>query len=249
MSEEIQESVDMQVPEVSGDALAAATMADSVAPEVEAPPVEKMLPQSQVNKIVAREVREAAEKARAEMQMQFERDRAQQIAQQHTQAPEGDNAGGMPQYSEDRIRQMIQSEANSMALHHQANTIANEYKQKIKAEMMNDPEFADLYDELGIEQHPDLVLMVNGLDNTAAVVKDIAKNPGKIAQILMLQNSGLGKLARTELSKLSASIKANEVANKTPVPQAPLSSLKPSSSGTSDGGSLTVKELRNQFRR
>lgn len=214
-----------------------------------AAPAEKMLSQSHVQSLMARETRLAAERARAEVTAQFERERAELQQQQH--APQGQqqqagNLGGVQQYSESQIRQMIQQEAYQMTNMETGRRLEAEYRQKINAEMQRDPEFADLYDALNIEQHPDLVLLVNQLDNTAAIVKDIAKNPAKFSNVLMLARSGSPKLAHIELQKLSNSIKANEAAQKQTTAPDPLGQIKPSNIGA-DNGEMTVSDYRKIF--
>lgn len=213
-----------------------------------AAPAEKMLSQSHVQSLMARETRLAAERARAEVTAQFERERAEQ---QQQYAPQGQqqqtgNLGGVQQYSESQIRQMIQEQAYQMTNMETGRRLETEYRQKINAEMQKDPEFADLYDALNIEQHPDLVLLVNQLDNTAAIVKDIAKNPAKFSNVLMLARSGSPKLAHIELQKLSNSIKANEAAQKQTSAPEPLGQMKPSNIGA-DNGDMSVSDYRKIF--
>lgn len=209
-----------------------------------APAPEKMIPQSQVNRIAAREAREAAEKARNEERARYERERAQSIAQsQPDAAPQ--NIGGIQQHSQDDIRRMIQEEAWRLSQTEMASRIEREWLSAMNAEKDADPEFSDLYDALNIEAHPDLLLWMNGLENKTAVVKDIAKNPSKFSNILMLARSGSPKLAEMELRKLSASIKANGEAQKQAAVDTPLSQIKPSNIG-SDSGGMSVKDYMAQ---
>lgn len=239
-----------QVNAVEQAQVAAEPVSQDVAPAVsEAPaaPAEKMLPQSHVSKIAAREAREAAERTRAELTAQFEREKAELLRQQgQPQGQQAGNLGGVQQYSEAQIRQMIQQEAQQLSNLAAGQRMEAEYRQKINNEIQKDPEFADLYDALNIEQHPDLVYLVNQLDNTASVVKDIAKNPAKFSNVLMLARSGSPKLAHIELQKLSSSIKANEAAQKQPAAPEPLGQLKPSNIGA-DNGDMSVADYRKIF--
>lgn len=228
-----------------------AAESQSVQPAAEAPqqaaaPAEKMIPQSQVSRIAAREAREAAEKARAEAQAQFEQERAQMYQAQQQQAQPG-NLGGMQQYTPEQLREAIRQEAMLMTRQQMAQQIEHDFKQKIATERDTDPDFAELYDALGIENHADLVLWINGMDNSAKIVKDLAQNPSKFSNVLMLARSGSPELARRELNKLSASIKANIEAQKQPVADAPLGQLKPSNIGA-DNGDMTVSDYRLMFK-
>lgn len=209
-----------------------------------APVVEKSFSQSEVSKIAAREARQAAEKAtertRAEMRQHYE-------SQQQQQAQQPQNLGGMQQQSPEQLRQMIQEEAWKMSQHTVAQQIERDWLSSMNEAKDSDPEFAQLYDDLNIEAHPDLILWLNGMDNKASVVKDIAKNPSKFSNILMLARSGSPQLAKRELQKLSASITANEAAQKQAQVDAPLSQIKPSNIG-SDNGDMSVKDFMAIFK-
>ena len=191
---------------------------------------EKMIPQSQVNKIAAREAKQAAERTRNEMQADFERQRVNQDVQ--TQPSQ---MGGMPQFSPEQMEQHIMAAAHRMSAKMTADKMAADFESKIKAEIELDPDFGDVYDSLNIAQHPELVIWMNGMDNSAKVVKDLANNPAKFANILMLAKNGLGTLAQKELGKLSDSIKVNQEAQAQPKVKEPLDQLSPSSIGTGSG--------------
>lgn len=202
---------------------------------------EKMIPQSQVGKIAAREAREAVAKREAQLRSEYEQ-RIAQLSQQQNANPNqaATNVGGIPQQSPDEIRRVI----NDMAIQHQANLMDSTWKSAMKAEMERDPNFADAYDELGIEEHPELIIWMAGMDNKADVVRELANNPSKYFNLLIAKSAS-PKMAQKELAKLSASIKANEDAKKQAKAPAPLSQLKPSNIG-GDDGNLSVSDFRNQ---
>jgi hypothetical protein len=203
-----------------------------------APVTEKLIPQSQVNRIVSARLKEQA--------AQQERLKAQ--AQQATPQPLSyEQQTGQAGLSEAQLRQIIQQEAAKLAHIDKANSIAKSYTGKINEAMNSDPEFAELYSDLNIEEHPELVLLVNELDNTAAVIKDIAKNPAKFSNVLMLASAGKIGLAKKALSGLSNSIKTNEAAKKQEIAPAPLSQMKPSHLSAGDGR-MTVRDFKSQFR-
>lgn len=191
---------------------------------------EKMIPQSQVNKIAAREAKHAAEKARQEMHAEFER---QRVSQEVQQTPS--QMGGMPQFTPEQMEQHIMAAAHRMSAKMTADKMAADFESKIKAEIESDPDFGDVYDSLNISQHPELVIWMNGMDNSAKVVKDLANNPTKFANILMLAKNGMGALAQKELGKLSESIKVNQTAQAQPKVKEPLDQLSPSSIGVGSG--------------
>ncbi len=207
------------------------------------PVQEKMIPQSQVSKIAAREAREASEKTRNEMQAEFDR----RSAATQSQVPQQQSIGGMQQQSPDDIRRLIQEEAYKMSNLAMAQRIEQEFKSKVDAAKDKYPDAAEKIDKLKLDNHPQLVLWAHGMDNTGEIVKDIAENPTKLANILMLANSGFPDLAHQEMHKLSASIKANEVAQQQKQVNEPLDQLSPSTISTGDG-SLTVADFRKMFR-
>ena len=227
-----------QAPVVESDSSSAAP-----AESPKTAPAEKMFSQSEVGSMIARQKKETAEKVRAELAAQSDRAQMQTQQQQH----QSQNMGGVQQQSQEEIRRLIQEEAYRMSQQSYAQQIERDYLSKIDSAKSSDPEFAELYDELGIENHPDLVIWANGLDNTAQVVKDLAKNPAKFSSVLTLARSGSGKMAKKEMERLSASIKANEAAQKQPQVDAPLGQMKPTNIGT-DNGDLSVSDYSLMFR-
>ncbi len=212
------------------------------------PPVqEKMIPSSQVSKIVAREARQAAEKARQQMRAEAEK---QQLAKETMQSQEqpataAPTMGGMPQMSPEQFQEQLMQAAHRMSAQMTAKQMAADFESKIQAEIQEDPDFGDLYDSLNIEAHPNLVIWMNGMDNSAKVVKDLAQNPAKFANILMLANSGMGTLAKKELTKLSESIKTNMAAQAQPKVKEPLDQLSPTNIGVGNG-EMSVSDFRKQ---
>ena len=201
---------------------------------------EKMFTQSQMNAVAAKEARKAAERAEAKTRAEYESRSSQQMPQSQPQ-----NIGGIQQQTPEDIQRMIRQEAYNMSREHQASQIEQNWKSAMESEKESDPEFADLYDAIGIEAQPLLVIAMAGMENKAKVVKDLAKNPSKYANILTLANGGSPKLAQLELNKLSASIKTNEEAKKQPKVDAPLSQIRASNIG-GDDGNLSVTDLRGQ---
>lgn len=210
------------------------------AAEGETPKTEKMFTQSQLQAIAAKEARKAEERAEARLRSEYESRMAQNQQQQQPQ-----NIGGIPQPSQEDIQRLIRQEAYNMSREHQAKTMEQNWLSAMEAEKIADPEFADLYDAIGIEQQPGLIIAMSGMENKAQVVKDLAKNPAKYANILTLANGGSPRLAQMELNKLSASIKANQEALKQPKVDAPLSQIRASTIG-GDDGNLSVSDYRAQ---
>jgi len=206
-------------------------------------PAEKMFSQSQAQAIAAKEARKAADRAEAKVRAEYESRAAQQAPQ--NQQNNSQNMGGIPQQSEADIARIIRQTAHNMSIENQAETMSRSWKSAMETEMDSDPEFADLYDAIGIENQPGLIMAMAGMENKAQVVKDLAKNPSKYANILTLANGGSPKLAQIELNKLSSSIKTNQDALKQPKVDAPLSQLNASKIG-GDDGNYSVEDFQKQ---
>ena len=220
------------------------TDAPSGTPETQAAPVEKMIPQSQVNKIAAREAHQAADRARRDAYAEFERQKPQQA---DAQSQQPSSLGGMQQQNPEQIRQLIREEAYRMSNQAMADKIAQNFESKMDAARSKYADFDEKFSALNIEQHPELVLMTQDLDNVADVMYDIASNPEKVAQVMMLARSDFPQLARQKLHSLAASIAANEAAKKTPEAPEPLGQVKPSNIGA-DSGDMSVSDFRKIFR-
>lgn len=198
---------------------------------------EKTFSQAQVQAIAAKESRKAEERAEARIRAE--------LAPRQTSESRAPNLGGVQQMSDEELQKRIRQEAHNMSREYQSRQIESDWLQSMDAEKNSDPEFAELYDAIGIEAQPHLIIAMAGMENKAKIVKDLAKNPSKYANILTLANGGSPKLAQIELNKLSASIKSNEEAKKQPKVDAPLSQVRTSNIG-GDDGKLSVTDLRAQ---
>lgn len=202
---------------------------------------EKLLPQSEVSRIVGREVKQAVERER-------KRYETQQAPPAHTpsQSQATSSLGGMTGLTEDQIQQQILSVAQKMSNQAMADRIGQEFDSKIAAGREKYPDFDDKISILNLEQNPHLILWTNGLENTRDVLHDLAEYPSKFANILMLTHSGNHKAAEAELRKMSASIKLNEDAKEQHrIANAPLDQVTASHIGT-DSGSMTPSDYKNQ---
>lgn len=212
---------------------------------------EKLIPQSQVNKIAAREAREAAERARVETAAEYERRyqmQAQQQQQQAQQQQPQSQMGGITQQSDEQVRRLIQEEAWRLSNQHKADHMLTLHKQDMDAARLKYDDFDDKYETLDVTHHPELILWTQGLPNRGEIFYDLASNPAKLSQILMLANAGYPKAAEAEFKKLSDSIKLNEDARKQPNVAAPLSQIKSNTVSMDNGEATTVNDFRKMFR-
>lgn len=203
---------------------------------------ENFLPQSQVDHIVGKARKDAYAKAKQDALNEYQRGN-----QQHTQSSQSPSSmGGMEQLTPERIEQMITDATDKRARESYATKVATDFLGKMEAGKTKYADFEDTVNALNLPMAPEIVDWANGLDNTADVVYEIAKNPTKFTTILNLARGGFGQLAQRELQKLSTSIKQNESAtDQAKSVNEPLSKITPSTVGT-DNGKMTVKDLRRQ---
>jgi hypothetical protein len=250
MTEDIQVT-DVSATEVQDQASTETQVSSDISPvESQATPevqAEKMIPQSQVNKIAAREARKAEEKAAERTRQQMMREFEERQTQSSSATPPNtQNLGGMNQMSPEDFERRLYEAAHKIAAKQAGEKIATDYERKINEAKDEDPEFAQAYDESGMANHPQLIIWTNELENTADTVKEMVKNPEKFAQIMMLAATGAHGMAKNALKRLSGSIKANVEAQNQPQVKEPLSQIKPTNIGIADNGSLSVSDFKNQ---
>lgn len=197
---------------------------------------EKMVPQSRVNKLIAAEKRKAEQRAYQVLQ---ERLQASGQLNQQTQQKQPDVPLNMSEMTQAQLDEYIDNRANRLA-DEKANKqylerFAREFDTKINTALEDDPEFEEALNNLELPKFPNLALLVNEFDNTADILKELAKYPSKFQSVIGLANSGARKLALIELKNLSDSIKRNKESLKKPKAPEPLSQAKPSNVTT--GGS------------
>jgi len=196
---------------------------------------EKMLKQSEVNELVGKLKRES-----------YERGLKDGSVKQPEYTPPPSQASTSDPVADERVRQIIRDETEKQTQLALAQKVANEFTQKIIAAKDSNkyPDFEEKVMQLNLPSIPHIVGWANSLDNTADVLYDIAKDPVKFANVLMLSQTS-PHLAVQQLQKLSNSIKENEAAAKQPTAAEPLSQLKPSTTGT-DNGSMSIRDYRKQ---
>lgn len=217
-----------------------------VAPE----PAQKMLTQEQVNALIGREKKEAADRARKEVEARY----MAELQQLKAQAPQ-QSMGGMTQPSMDEIYQQVEQRLMKKAQEHQQENarkaqeaemqkVADDYFTKMSngSEMFED--FNEVMSDFRPDAFPEVIHLVSGMDNTPQIMYELAKNPSKLATIYSLAKADPIQ-AKKALKKLSDSISMNEQAAEEYVAtNAPLTKPKPSQVGT-DKGLNSIKDYKN----
>lgn len=206
---------------------------------------EKLVKQSDVDKAVKHAKHIAYEQGRKEtlMQLQSQQPDNNPVAQPVSNAPS--SLGGMQGMTQEDVQKMIAEHEQKQAQQYHAHQIANEFLAKLEAGKDKYPDFDKTVESLELSTIPQVVQLANMVDNTSDVMYELGKNPHKVASLLSLTQIGNGKLAVSEMQRLSNSIKQNQNASQQPVPPEPLSQLAPSNVGT--GSDVpSIRDLRKQ---
>ena len=207
----------------------------------------------QVADVVKREKQKAFEKGRLAAMQELQ---AQQ--QQQTTPQQPSSLGGMAQMSQADIERMIQEQATRATQEHIQSQLAEMKQQQmvnsfVQKMQVAEQQYPGLEQELNQLNYSDprihsFIGMVNDMENTGDIMKEVLDNPHKLSQILSdIQEQPY--LAQKNLQKLSASIKQNMNA-KAEEAQArdPYAQLKPSPTAGMDNGSMSVSDFRKMFK-
>jgi hypothetical protein len=199
-------------------------------------PEEKVLKQSEVDELVFRLKHEAYEKGKRDAHVQNP---------QSALEPAGQSMGGMPQVTEDHVRQMIADEAQKQTQMAGVQQTLSNFVDQMKAGKGKYSDFDETVAKLGNFQNiPHIVKMATDTGIAGDVIYELGRNPGKVASLTTLAYIN-PQLAEHEMKKLVDSIKTNDQASKEPSVSEPLSQVKPSTVGT-DNGSNSVRDLRRK---
>ncbi len=212
---------------------------------------EKTLPVSRVNELV----KKAKHKGERKMQNELEALRSELAEIKNAQGQGQTGMGGMS-VNTDEIRQQVidqvtqdlmkQQEADRQKLIEQeALQVANQFHGKMQQGKERYDDFEDVIAGFNPGEFPSLVILANEADNTADVMYELKKNPTKLAALASLVERS-PTLARSEIAKLSNSIKKNQeaIAQEQNTTE-PLDRMKPSTVGV-DNGSRSIRDLRSQ---
>ncbi len=194
---------------------------------------ERMVPQSEVDRIVhARVMREREHNSAGMGGMQqpqgFDRDALLK------------EAAAMMQSQMEEQRQTQEREQQKA----QVDEIARTYIDKMAQGKEIYDDFDDVTGDFSPQAYPQVTILASQQDNLPDIMYELGKNPQKLAtlHVLALSNPAL---ARKEMTKLSQSIKKNEQALASNVKSpSPLSRLKHSAQAGQDNGKRTISDMR-----
>jgi galactitol-specific phosphotransferase system IIB component len=254
----------MDAKDIAEDLLQDTDVGVEEAEQAETPPPEKMLPASQVNELIKKAKRKGEQKMQEQLdaaKQQIEQLTAQQAQQQlqntaqtgspqQPQQSQGQQQGVDPQQIQQQVMQLLQQKQqedeqkrHQEQIEQEVNQVAQQYFGKMAQGKDMFDDFEAITADFNPAEFPQLVFLANQMDNTPAIIYELRKNPGKLADLAVLVEKS-PSMARNELSKLSESIKRNDEAKRNlQEPQDPLNRLKPSPVGT-DNGTKNVRDFK-----
>lgn len=215
----------------------------------------KMFPSDVVKKVVDREKSKAFERGKREAIMELQQQQQMEATQQQQAIPpqvpqQNMGLGGMKQVSEADIERMIAEKAPLALQQHvqkiQQDQMVNTFVSKMQLAEQQYPGLEAELNELNYEdpRMHKFIALVNQLENTGDIMKEVVDNPGKMEHLLNMSYSQPYQ-AQKALKSLSDSIKTNQDA-KAEEAQArdPLSQIK--SSTTSGNKEISQHDMSTE---
>lgn len=210
-----------------------------------APENEKMISQSQVDKIIKHKTYQAAQIQRdmeERHQRELEEIRAKQT-QRNENVPRDVDADALYQ----QVQERFNKEMEQRQIKEHIDSVANSYLSKIEQGKSTYDDFEEVTKDYDPRAFPQLTYLVSGIDNAADVIYDLSRNPLKLAGLDRLAEKN-PRQAQAELLKLSRSISENRQAKADEDSQsvaAPLDRLQ-SSRVSGSNGKMGIRDLRDQ---
>jgi hypothetical protein len=210
-------------------------------PVGEVQPEAKVMQQHEINALVGGAKQKGYEKGEKEG---YQRAKAELMQQSQASIPTPQTQSFNPTDNDTRLRQIAIEELSKQRAEEQAKWEAQQ-REEAGMRILNDLQAKsssaknkfDDYEKVvrsdfkSFERTPEVLLLANQFDNPGEMLYDMAKNPGKIAQIALMERMGMKEEAYAEMKRLSDSIKVNEMSANQPKPKMPLSQVSPSTVG------------------
>jgi len=215
-------------------------------------PVEKMVPQSQVNDIVRRRTQEAAERAVENYKSEQQTRRAEPVSSDssYNQTSKGiseDDVRRLTSEELDRKREQWSREQQEKLDSETAQRIVDAYRRKIEPGREKYQDFETVTNSVDMRYYPNVVqLLAEHVDNSHDVLYELARDRRKLYDLesICLHNASDGIY---EIKRLADSIKANEQVSQTRQPNAPLTQQRPSNTGT-DSAPLSIRDYKRMYK-
>jgi vacuolar-type H+-ATPase subunit I/STV1 len=193
----------MDAKDIAEDLLQDADVGEEqVSQDAETSPPEKMLPASQVNELIKKAKRKGEQKMQEQLdaaKQQIEQLQTQQAQQQvqntaQTGSPQQPQQGQQQgvdtqQVMQQVMQQLQQKQQEDEQKRHQeeieqeVNQVAQQYFGKMAQGKDMFEDFEAITADFNPAEFPQLVFLANQMDNTAAIIYELRKNPGKLADL------------------------------------------------------------------
>jgi hypothetical protein len=221
----------------------------------ESPREEKTFKQSEVNSLVGREKARAIEEYRRQQSEQphyVQQKYGEQPTQQQSIQPQNQFN------SEQEIRRLAAEEAQRFSDQRyeeaqkryeaeSAQKVVQNFWNKVAPGKEKYSDFEAVTGDIEYARFPNVVqLLAEHVDNSHDMLYELGKDRGKMATLENLAYIS-PKDAIRQAQRMSQSLKDNETASKTRIPNEPLSRMRPSNTGT-DNGVMGVKDYRAKWK-
>lgn len=225
-------------------------VSDAVVPQLnnsveQQAPAVKMIPQDEVNRIVAREKQRAGESVRREYEERQQQQQAQQQPAQQTPTQQQSMPREVSTETADEERFNKYMQKRQQEAH--AQQIADAYHQNIGKGKESYQDFDEVTKNFDPTKSLPLTYLIANNPNAADILYEISKNPNKFVTLHALAEIN-PQMAQTELSKLSKSIKDNKEAlddSQSQSTSEPLDRMTPSRVAGSNG-KMSINDYRKQ---
>lgn len=209
---------------------------------------ERMVPQSEVDRLVVGVKREAAEKARREAELEFSR---HQQGGAHSQQ----GIGGMPVVDVSKIKEEVLGDLRSELEERQraieederrrkATEFVATYEGKLAEGRGRYEDFDAVVGQLDPKEFVDVIMLANKTDGTADIMYELARNPDKLARVVAMSQRS-EKQAQRMMAEIATSVKQNrEAVENHQAASKPLPKLNPSTAGTSTSELKTLNDFK-----
>lgn len=213
---------------------------------------EKTLPVSRVEELV----KKAKLKGRDSMQAELDALKAENATLKNSAGSMGGMAAPVDKEAikQEVLEQLRQEYVNASEkraqeeMDKEAQRVAQTYHARMETGKDVYEDFEDVMADFNPAAFPNLVYLAQEVDNTPAVMYELMKNPSKLAAVTIMSERD-PRAAQNMISKISASIKANEQAKAEEKEIAPpLSRLSSSPTGQDSGKPSTVRDFKNIYR-
>jgi len=210
------------------------------------PKSEGLLTQEHVNALIGKEKAEAAEKARREVEAEYEAKLAASNQAQSQPAQVGMTEEDIAAATQKQVEAALKKQredAEREEYQRGMDALAQSYQEKLNQGKELFEDFDSVVGDFDPNELPHLAFLLAEVENMPEVLYDLGSNSSKLANLAVLSQSS-PKLARKQLKELSQSIEQNKqaVANNVAV-QPPLSRPQKSTVG-SDNGRTTIRDLK-----